>query len=446
MPIQKWILLMSFGVLQGALLAQPSLHVDNSSPFLTINGTLERPYLSIGSAVCNSQPGNNIHIKGGNYQENLVLDKPITLLAENGPVVIQNNPALTAEIKFNEYFQKACHNCYEPKHAPSIHYALCSTNSIEIDIYDTRPGGRNQEWYVRHSFSGENNNCCSGNKNFSDCLRDVKRWSEAHPDHPVLTMFIDKKQDWGTGRMPSNLDFLIQSIFPLDQIFKPSDLLGSFSSLRAAANEGAWPTLRELQGKVIFVLTGGKLLNHNETQREYIESRGANAVFFITADADEVEDVLKAPDQFNSHTAPWVVFYNIKSGNEIIAPLIKSLGYISRVWGPGDWEESSQSYTRLVNDYVHYIALFEFEETRFNGGNMMGVKEIPITHHHHKRGSNCEHGRWATNDVLGHHHHRNGQACIHAHWATDVIQGHHHHKRGSDCIHEVWATDEQVNN
>lgn len=72
-------------------------------------------------------------------------------------------------------------------------------------------------------------------------------------------------------------------------------------------------------------------------------------------------------------------------------------------------------------------------------------------HHHHKRGSNCEHGCWATDTQLGHHHHKRGKDCVHGLWAVDdghwddgrphTADHHHHHHLGTDCEeHKCWAT------
>jgi hypothetical protein len=67
-----------------------------------------------------------------------------------------------------------------------------------------------------------------------------------------------------------------------------------------------------------------------------------------------------------------------------------------------------------------------------------------MAHHHHKRGQNCVHGIWATDDFQGHHHHKRGSNCVHGLWATDSINGHHHHLRGGACVeHRQWATGEE---
>jgi hypothetical protein len=322
---------------------------------------------------------------------------------------------------------------------------------------------KNGEWSVRHGglFNGGsgNINCCSASGFLTDCLNDIKNWSDSNPEHNVLTVFIDKKQDWGGTRQPSDLDKLISKIIPRDRIFRPVDLKGNYSSLREAAQNGAWPTFENLKGKIIFVLTGGHVLDHNKTQKEYVQDRGNNALIFVAPDADETSDVLGKPDQFNSQTVGWVVFYNIKfGGDETIIPLIKSMGYISRVWNLeekkktrsefyANYDKFDSRYRNLVNQHANIIAVFEFEENKFNNGKMEGVKPKPSVHHHHKIESICnEHGKSATNTVDGHHHHKRGSKCEHGKWATDNINGHHHHKRGSKCEHGKWATDEQINN
>src|SRR6266511_191752 len=67
-----------------------------------------------------------------------------------------------------------------------------------------------------------------------------------------------------------------------------------------------------------------------------------------------------------------------------------------------------------------------------------------MAHHHHKRGTTCQHGLWATTGNEGHHHHKRDTLCVHGLWATDSINGHHHHKRGGACFeHEEWATSEE---
>ena len=125
-------------------------------------------------------------------------------------------------------------------------------------------------------------------------------------------MYLDKKQDWSgfdEGRRPVDLDALLHRIFG-DKIFKPNDLKRTHPSLREAAHRG-WPRMNQLRGKVIFVLTG-----NNDVLHEYVNWRGVSARSFVAARANEANDVNGLPNDFNRTTAKWVIFFNIKSGDE----------------------------------------------------------------------------------------------------------------------------------
>lgn len=222
--------------------------------------------------------------------------------------------------------------------------------------------------------SGGNDNCCTGSGGLASCLANVRSWSDGHIGHPVITVFLDKKQAWGhpgEQRSPKDLDDLIKSCIPEEKLYRPYDLKESYNSLRQAAQDNAWLTMEELTNKIIFVLTGGRVPgNHNETHNQYVKETGNDAVLFVAPDADENEDVLKAPNQFGEAAADWVVFYNLKSGSESLAPLIHSKGYISRVWGA---DEDNATYLKLINKNVHFIALHNYHVNNFNNGFIDGI-------------------------------------------------------------------------
>ena len=280
--------------------------------------------------------------------------------------------------RYDEIFRKACHNCYEKKYADSLFDAFAYTKNIEIDFYDqsnyfTGSGEKPQYWYVRHDTAGGNDNCCSSNGGLESCLTDIRHWSIANPEHDVITIFLDKKQAWGNNgeqRDPKDLDALIQKCIPPEKLYCPIHLQGTYKSLRQAAQNNAWPKMNELRNKIIFILTGGQLANHNKTQSQYVKQRGNNAVLFVAPDADEEGDVLGNPNQFDKKAADWVVFYNLKSGDESIASLIRKKGYISRVWG---MPENNKTYSQLIAAKVNFIALYNFKEASFNIGQMEGT-------------------------------------------------------------------------
>jgi hypothetical protein len=288
---------------------------------------------------------------------------------------------LNASASFPRIFQKACHNCYEKQYATTFLSVFNDVEAVEIDFYDTKDkvsGAKPYSWYVRHGWgtlfgSGNDNNCTgdgNGTNDLAACLRDVKAASDAHPNHRLYVVYLDKKQGWGATREPVDLDNLITNIFPVSKILRPQDLRGTHATAREAAQNGAWPAYSSLNNKVMFVLTGGQDANHNKTQNEYVTARGQQAVIFVAPDTDETGDITGTPNQFTDASATWVVVYNIKDGDQNVAPTAHAKNYISRLWGS---REDSATYTANLKQCVSFIALYDYKQTSFNGGVMDGT-------------------------------------------------------------------------
>ena len=125
-----------------------------------------------------------------------------------------------------------------------------------------------------------------------DCLGEIRRWSVAHPDHaPLLLMFNAKTGPsplpQGTAALPFDaaawdaLDREVESVFPADAIITPDDVQGDYPTLREAVLAGAWPTLGQARGKVMFALDEGpeKTAAYRGARRS-LEGRA----FFINTD------------------------------------------------------------------------------------------------------------------------------------------------------------------
>lgn len=312
-----------------------------------------------------------------------VLTSLLTLAVATSPARAQpcTPGALRDTAPLSQIFQKACHNCYEKQYAKTFLSVFNDVDAVEIDFYDTKDkvsGAKDFSWYVRHGWgtlfqSGNDNNCTGDGKGTNDlaaCLRDVKAASDAHPGHRLYAIYLDKKQAWGPTRQPVDLDNLITRIFPTAMILRPQDLRGNNPTAREAAQNGAWPSYASLNGKVMFVLTGGQDLNHNKTQNEYVSARGQNAVLFVAPDADSTGDITGTPNQFTAANAGWLVIYNINEGHQSIAPTAHSKNYLTRLWGS---KEDSASYTANLRQCLSFIALYNYKQTSFNGGVMDGT-------------------------------------------------------------------------
>jgi hypothetical protein len=264
------------------------------------------------------------------------------------------------------------------QYAESLGEALNYTNNIEIDFWETRDGigGRKHgQWYVRHdpitNYASGNDNCCSGGPNGTNdldaCLRNVNAWSDAHPGHEVITVYIDKKDAWSAAeshRHPAGMDSLLTLIFG-NKLYRPADLQAGFASPRAAAANGAWPMLEDLRDRILIGLTGS-----NTHLNQYVNDRSDEAVIFVVPKIGSVAE-LENPAGYSPANIDQVVFYNMNYATNDVAAghAVRALGAVGRTWGA---PETDQAYQNLISKDLHVIALYGFREDGFNGGMMEG--------------------------------------------------------------------------
>ena len=100
---------------------------------------------------------------------------------------------------------------------------------------------------------------------FKDCLGEIAVWSRAHKNHlPILIALHanDAKTPMPGATQPlafdtnafAALDAEIRDVFRPEEMIVPDQVKGTHASLREAVQAGAWPTLGEARGKVIFLL------------------------------------------------------------------------------------------------------------------------------------------------------------------------------------------------
>jgi hypothetical protein len=274
------------------------------------------------------------------------------------------------DVKFNNNYTVACHNCYEKKLASDLQDVFTYTKTIEIDIWNENFGlgpiasllGKSlkNDWYVKHKPQQRGNKNCVGGS-FRDCLLEIKAWSDANPDHDVITIFVDKKQNWWNGlvgKSPADLDDLLLSVFTKQNIFTPADLLQNKANLKEAALSN-WPSLQTLKGKFVFVLTDGTILNRRKPLREYLLSQKKEAVCFVSPRIESEKEIFQ-PKGFSKEAAQNVVFYNLKEEHGALAEKINSLECITRVYGSSK-KESFDYYEQLVNQKVNFVAFYNYK-------------------------------------------------------------------------------------
>jgi hypothetical protein len=219
----------------------------------------------------------------------------------------QSSPAAArpaANVRLNQIQIIGTHNSYhagltpaedawiaktDPKEATALDYRHASLEAqleagmreLELDVYADPHGGRFTRFEIQSQLAAAGitdasspyaeamlqrpgfkvmhkpktdfrSNC----QPFTECLREVERWSSAHPDHAPIFLFIETKDGPKfTGTDADELDREILSVIPRSQAFVPGDLLQGSSSLHAAIASGGWPLLDTVRGKFVCLLS-----------------------------------------------------------------------------------------------------------------------------------------------------------------------------------------------
>src|SRR4029077_13876090 len=98
-----------------------------------------------------------------------------------------------------------------------------------------------------------------------DSLRQLRAWSDAHPQHLPIAITMNAKDTGievpGAVKPPAfdaaafdAWDAEIREILPREKLLTPDDVRGDFSTLKAAVLAHAWPSLGKSRGRFLFVL------------------------------------------------------------------------------------------------------------------------------------------------------------------------------------------------
>lgn len=130
---------------------------------------------------------------------------------------------------------------------------------------------------------------------FKACLATIKAWSDQQPDHLPLIITLNPKTS-GVG-MPGFTEVLPFSVAVLEQLdqeirevlgakkmITPALVKGDFPTLRSAILGRGWPLLKEVRGKVMFVLDAG-----DEITEQYRQLDEASRLQFVNVAPDHPE-------------------------------------------------------------------------------------------------------------------------------------------------------------
>lgn len=188
-----------------------------------------------------------------------------------------------AAIAYDRVVQKSVHNAYsrfEPLLDQLVYHRV---RSLELDIHTSKAGvtAAPGEWFVYHEdYPLFRDTSCRG---LTDCLGQLAAFHAASPDHEVVTLFVDLKNDFAPGHTVADLDLTIAGALGRENLVTPGDLVGrcpGATSLRdAVAGKCTFPSLGALRGKFLFVTTGGSGCNAASHVRAYADAPGERLGF-----------------------------------------------------------------------------------------------------------------------------------------------------------------------
>jgi hypothetical protein len=127
---------------------------------------------------------------------------------------------------------------------------------------------------------------------FADCLRQIRNWSAAHPDHVPIAILLNLKEDElrsVPGATPAArfdaagmaaVDAEIRAVFGARSLITPAQV--------RSGGGARWPTLGKARGKVFFALDAGP--EQVERYRAAVEARGeGGGVLFPNGDESALD-------------------------------------------------------------------------------------------------------------------------------------------------------------
>ncbi len=115
------------------------------------------------------------------------------------------------------------------------------------------------------------------------CLTEIKTWSDSNPGHFPIIIQIEAKEGQKRALAEAykpipepnfglkawqDLEGEILTVFKKSQIITPQDIQGSHRNLNKAIREDGWPKLKDISGKVMFLL-----LNKKKPTNRYEKAR-----------------------------------------------------------------------------------------------------------------------------------------------------------------------------
>lgn len=216
-----------------------------------------------------------------------------------------------------------------------------------------------------------------------ECLKDLKKWSDRHPDHDPVFITLEPKDgkanqfgtepEHYTSPLFDDLDNELKKYLGKEKIITPDDIRGTYKTLNEAVVNKNWPKVKDVKGKFLFVMD-----NNGENRSLYAKdhpSLKGRMIFTNSAPGTPESAVLLMNEP--------------KKDDTMIKDLVKK-GYIIRTRADADTMEArSEDYSRfekakesgaqiITTDYYYPSKLFK-SNYKVSFGNNTYERKNPLT-------------------------------------------------------------------
>ena len=120
------------------------------------------------------------------------------------------------------------------------------------------------------------------------CLGILRDWSEAHPGHHPIFVFIEPKGIFSETALSDEpitghydqLDEEVRAVLEPDRLITPDEVRNGVATLRDAIRNNGWPSLRQTRGRFLVVMLDGGV-----DRAQYSEGRSSleGRAMFVTS-------------------------------------------------------------------------------------------------------------------------------------------------------------------
>jgi len=262
------------------------------------------------------------------------------------------------KLPYNKVTFKASHNSEELQASIIEQLNETGCSGIELDVVQAKS---KWAWCVQH----EGRYTDKEKLQLSTFLQIIKKWM--NEKRRVITIHIDlKNAPLNNTEFPEHIDEYILKIIPKAKIFQPKELIGDCKNLVSGAQKNGWPTLCELEGKIIICLTG-----HKKRKAIYAKTNPKERVCF--SDIRVEINSRQYPLDLLDGTC---IFLNFKLNNadydhEQVSRIAKEKAYVKRCFVVNDaelWSKAQRSeFNIIATDKIH-------DRWAHNGEYLFGIR------------------------------------------------------------------------